>query len=532
MGPEWPQVCVNSPYLDQVLRENEEILKKYRAEGCWFDVLYTPPGGCFCPWCLEERKALGLSASPRDLRRHNKMVAVRAAEKLTALARRHWPDALVFYNGRTAIGMRDELEHFTHIEIESLPTGGWGYTHFEHRVRYARTLGKQVVGLNGRFHKAWGDFGGLKNQAALDFEVLTMAANGAKARVGDQVHPRGRLDAQTFERIGRAFTKVEALEPYLKGASAVADIGVVSALAMEGTANHLGEVDAGCTNMLLELHQQFDILDGESDFSRYKLIVLPDEIPMSAELAKRLDAHARGGGSVLATHRSAAGWSALGVRLEGPSKYAQQFLFATDARLGLEPDYAYFLYQPGLSVAATAGTEVLAVYGDPYFDRTRDTFMGHAQTAVRTKTDRPVVTLRERVAYIANPVFLSYGRDAYGAHKRVVGGLVRELLPAPAVEAPGLPSTARLTVMRQRGRTVVHLLHYPTTRRGSNLDIIEEPGVLKDVTLRIRCAAAPARVALAPSGRSVTHRYTNGYVNVKLPYVEGYTAVAVREVDR
>src|ERR1017187_7065386 len=63
-GVQWQQVCLNSPYLDQVVRENEEILTHYRADGCWFDIAWTPPDGCFCRWCRDERERLGLSAVP------------------------------------------------------------------------------------------------------------------------------------------------------------------------------------------------------------------------------------------------------------------------------------------------------------------------------------------------------------------------------------------------------------------------------------------------------------------------------------
>ena len=213
-GVQWQQVCLNSPYLDQVVRENEEILTRYRADGCWFDIAWTPPDGCFCEWCRKERETLGLSSDPLHIKRHNKMVARRMEQRLTGLAHRHWPEALVFYNSRTVLGIRDELENFTHIEIESLPTGGWGYSHLQQRVRHMRTLGKQLVGMNGRFHKSWGDFGGLKNQAALDDECLSFLANGTRCGVGDQLHPRGRLDAADMIRIGVTYAKVEALEPY------------------------------------------------------------------------------------------------------------------------------------------------------------------------------------------------------------------------------------------------------------------------------------------------------------------------------
>jgi hypothetical protein len=216
-GVEWQQVCLNSPYLDQVERENEEILTKYRANGAWFDIAWTPPDGCFCRWCAEERRRLGLADTPAEIRRHNKIVAMRMEARLTALVHRHWNEALVFYNSRTVLGIREELANYSHIEIESLPTGGWGYTHLQQRVRHMRTLGKPLVGMNGRFHKSWGDFGGLKNQAALDYECLSFLSNGTHCCVGDQLHPRGRLDAVTYDRIAATYARVEALEPYARG---------------------------------------------------------------------------------------------------------------------------------------------------------------------------------------------------------------------------------------------------------------------------------------------------------------------------
>src|SRR5207237_9017655 len=118
-----------------------------------------------------------------------------------------------------------------------------------------RTLGKDMVGMTGRFHKSWGDFGGLKNQAALDYECLNFLANGTKVCVGDQLHPRCRLDPVTYERIGKTYAKIEALEPWARGARAVADIGVISAAATnpDMTTQKLPVIDQGFTNMLMEL---------------------------------------------------------------------------------------------------------------------------------------------------------------------------------------------------------------------------------------------------------------------------------------
>jgi hypothetical protein len=68
-----------------------------------------------------------------------------------------------------------------------------------------RTLGIEALGMTGKFHTSWGDFHSLKNQAALDFECSLMLALNAKCSIGDQLHPSGRLDAATYELIGRTF---------------------------------------------------------------------------------------------------------------------------------------------------------------------------------------------------------------------------------------------------------------------------------------------------------------------------------------
>ncbi|MBL0158257.1 MAG: hypothetical protein IPP47_14305 [Bryobacterales bacterium] len=107
---------------------------------------------------------------------------------------------------------------------------------------------------------------------------------------------------------------------------------------------------------------------------------------------------------------------------------------------------------------------MLATYGHPYFDRAPDHFSSHKQTPLGLRTESPVITLRGKVAYIANPFFRSYALDGTGAYKLIVGDLIRRLVPQPAVVAPRLPSTAQVTALKQSAqrRIIVHLLHYPT----------------------------------------------------------------------
>ena len=61
-------------------------------------------------------------------------------------------------------GLRSEKAYMSHFEIESLPTGGWGYLHFPMLARYCLPLDKEVVSMTGRFHDSLGRFRRVEKQ--------------------------------------------------------------------------------------------------------------------------------------------------------------------------------------------------------------------------------------------------------------------------------------------------------------------------------------------------------------------------------
>src|SRR5690606_20445042 len=135
------------------------------------------------------------------------------------------PDASIFYiAGHIGPRHRAVADAYTHFEIESLPSGGWGYLHFPIAMRYARTLGIECLSHTGKFHTSWGDFHSFKNQAALEYECFRMLAMGAKCLVGDQLHPRGKIDPYVYDLIGAVYAQVEEKEPWCEGARPLVDI--------------------------------------------------------------------------------------------------------------------------------------------------------------------------------------------------------------------------------------------------------------------------------------------------------------------
>ncbi|MES4793389.1 MAG: hypothetical protein C4321_10815, partial [Chloroflexota bacterium] len=143
--------------------------------------------------------------------------------------------------------------------------------------------------MTGRFQKMWADFGGLKTVAQLDFECASMLANNSGCSIGDQLHPRGKLDAAVYRVIGDAYAKVEAAELWCRGAQPVAQV----ALLLAGEHNAAQD---GAAKMLLELHHQFDVINEEQEFTPYDVLVIPDAARPSPDLVEKLNAYLDGGG--------------------------------------------------------------------------------------------------------------------------------------------------------------------------------------------------------------------------------------------
>lgn len=271
----WRFLCMNSPYVDYVAEQTEEILRLYDVDGIFFDIVMQTYPGCVCNHCMKSMKQLGLDpTNDTDLYRHSQIVGRNFMSRMDRLVKSLKPDISIFYNSRLRLesnyelGMRKESDYFTHFEIESLPSGGWGYNHFPLFVRYYQTLGKDLLGMTGRFHKSWADFGGFKNRPALEYECFTMLSLGAKCSVGDQLHPRGRLDITVYNLIGSVYKKVAEREEWCRNAKPISDIGVLISSSFYN--DWRTDSDEGAMRILSESHYQFSFIDSLEDLNKYK----------------------------------------------------------------------------------------------------------------------------------------------------------------------------------------------------------------------------------------------------------------------
>jgi hypothetical protein len=547
----WRWLCMNTPYADYVAAQTEEVLQRYPVDGIFFDIVRQSGPGCVCAACRRRLREQGTSPSDdAALRAQSLEIARDFMHRMTALVHGRRPEASVFYNSRLRVsadpqaGSRHELPLYTHVEIESLPSGGWGYNHYPLFARYFQPLGKDLLGVTARFHRGWADFGGLKNRAALEFECFAMLATGAKCSIGDQLHPGGRLEPAAYARIGAVYGSVEAKEPWCAGAESVAEIGVLLAQGQPDVdATAARDTDEGAMRILLESGRTFHVLDLESELFDYALVLLPDCIRVRPPLAVKLREYLAQGGRLLLCGESgldAAGAAfalrELGLRSVGPSEWDVAYVrCAAEGPLAAAVEgIDHVMYERGWSVEAEPGTETLAAVVPPYFNRDHERFSSHAQTPPSVGPGsplpadaRPAATRRGAVIYLAYPLCRAYRRYGNRVYKSLIAGAIDVLLPERLVDAQ-LPSYGQVSLIRQPnagGRVIAHLLAYAPERRAHAVDVIEDVVPLHDVSLTVRPGFRPRRVYEAPSRTDLPFEWREGTAAVTLPQLAGHAMV-------
>src|SRR5690606_37115002 len=253
---------------------------------------------CVCQECLDSMAAHGLDPEkPEDRLKNDEWVNEVFRTEMSAALNTEFPGLRIFYNcGHVHKQGRKRFAPYSHLELESLPSGGWGYDHFPSSARYAATLGLDFLSHTGKFHTSWGEFGGFKHPHALEYEAAQMAALVSKCLVGDQLHPNGAINPDTYASIGPAYARVEKLEPFFEGARQVSEVAILSAEYFHPVGARNNDSDDGAAQMLLELKVPFDVIDPSADFSTNRLIILPDDIALDDDLAARFRRYHDAGG--------------------------------------------------------------------------------------------------------------------------------------------------------------------------------------------------------------------------------------------
>ena len=405
-------MCYNSDgFRAYLLGIVKELVARYDVDGFFFDGLRIQP--CYCEKCKAERRARGIAERKKQAWEFARQKMRSLCLEIKSLI----GDKKVFFCG---LPFTDGLSE--HYEVECLPSGAWGYDYFHQAAAYARSFDDNPVYMTGRFQADWGDFGGIKSQASFAYDLYDALSNGCSICFGDHLHPAENLIESLYERVGQVYAECEIYEKYALSSTYVAEIGIFN----DGDIFALNDARfIGVVRMLNELKYTYNLITEESDFSRYKLLILPDTHLLGGKAAKKLSAYIKGGGKVLST-----GISALNKRKTG---------FALSAYAGMEfcgldqENYPYFTftkgedtqtkwaeYRSGILMKNNGGEE-LATYFAPYNKRYYDGRHGYFYTPPKALTEYSSAILCENVAHISFFIFSAYAEHFLAEHRTLVG---------------------------------------------------------------------------------------------------------------
>ncbi len=502
-GGWWFLNFLHPDYQDYIEALVRELLKDYKVDGIFFDILFFDVGACWSEHSVKFREKHHLLGKDRVTQtRFESLAQVAFSQRFTKLIKGINKDATIFYNSPNPIfadssaGVRTRHELQTHWELESLPSGFWGYQHFPRLARAFGTWGKPWLGMTGRFQKMWGDFGGLKPQAALEYECFRSQALGGANSIGDQLPPRGTLDAGAYDLIGAVFTQCEAAEPFYAGSAPLPQIGIIAPGHPNLDPSTTDKVLEGAVQICEEAHYDTVVLDDANRLDGLDLLLLPDSVVLTPMLRKKIAAYLAKGGKLVLSGRS--GFNAQGkceipgVNLKSTGKVELYPTFWR-AHAAFSPALSRsdrVIYLPGETISAGRGSTVLAQRVLPYFKRTDLTFSSHFQTPPQAVADRhPAVVAGKNFVYFADPIFEEYRQSGNTAVRDGCHEALRRLI-GPAPFGAGLPKTV-LSVPRRRGRDLLlTLLHYISTRKALDIDMIEEASSFAGDSLRLPKKAA------------------------------------------
>jgi len=537
--PGYHVFCLNSPYLDYLLAQIKEVCENYDADGIFLDIVCVH--SCYCQNCIN-------SLIKEDKDPYDEVNILEFAEKTYANYTKRVrksidsvkPGLPVFHNGgHITRGRRDLAYMNTHLELESLPTGGWGYDHFPLSAAYARTLGIDFLGMTGKFHTTWGEFGGFKHPNAIRYEVALSAAYGARCSIGDQLHPSGEMDIATYKLIGAGYSELVEKEEWLLNSENIADIGVLSLEAVNNyyknslveQKNKAGNTDAGCVRILLECNYLFNVIDISEDFNNYKVIILPDNIFVDKMLKGKLDVFTTNGGKLLATGKSGLYKDKeefainIGIKYLGENEFNPDY-FKPNFNLPEFDNTSFVMYSKGQKIENISAKE-LGFRENPFFNRSTFDFCSHQHTPSSNKSAGVAMVRNNKTIYISWEVFEDYATSGSIILKEMVKYSLDELLENNKTLKTNLPAQGVVSLTKQKSKYINHLLYAVPVKRGSNIEVIEDIVPLYDVVVEVKVDKKIENVYLVPEMEYIDYVQEDNYVKYIVPKVENHQMVVL-----
>lgn len=521
--------------MKEHIKDLFQVLTPERIDGMFLDIVNVVD--CSCAHCVDGMLKQGYDPEVKEERvKYAVQMLKEFRLDITDFIKNLKEDVTVFYNGgHIGPAAVDAKDAYTHWELESLPSGDWGYTHFTNTVRYARTTGMDLLSHTGKFHTMWGDFHSFKNLEALQYECFRMLAYNSKCLIGDQLDPDGKISDPVYELVGNVYQEVEKKELWCIGAKAVTELAVLTDEWQVLKAQCGGSVSApvnGVCAMLDELGYQFDIVDDKSDWSSYPVLILPDVILFDGRLAEKAEAYVKDGGKILATGKSGLDkgktkfmLDCLGIKYVGEAPYNPDFIMPNEIVGKKLPKTEHVMYLKGEQVEPEAGA-VLADTYVPYFNRTWQHFCSHRHTPSSHEKGYPAVVRNGDCIYFMHPLFSIYQSKHPRWCREIFQAALKMLLPEALVRHNGPTSMAvALNEQEMEKRYVLHALHYIPMKNCDELYTIDDVIPVYHIEFSVKTEKTVKLVRLVPEEKEIPFEERDGRIVFEIEKLKGHVMV-------
>lgn len=471
----WNWLCLNNGYQNKIVEVIEDVRESVDAvDGFFFDIVTQPK--CCCHRCISGMLSQDLNPELlEDRALYAQIVEKKFKERIKEVIIEKNPEASIFFNG--VVWNEHGNQYFsgqTQLEIEALASGIWGYDYYDFVNEYLRRSPYPRTAMTARFHKSWADFGGYKNPAALEYEVIRGFVGSGHVSVGDQMHPLGMLDQKAYHLMGDTFEKAESYRNFNLD-NRMCDVAIV----IDNTSDtHLFSDSVKGAKKILEENQiMHTIIDVNESFSNYKLLLIPDNLNLNEIQVSHLSEYLDNGGTVIYSYMSlintdSFNWSPIQTRTVSP--FTQDYLLVDDAM--------NIMYQSGMNVVAKQLSQQKYEVFNPYFNRTYKSFSSHFQTPYSETTVFKGVVSNDRSIYFAHPIFSLYWNEGNTIYSDLVMIEIKNIMDS-RVEMSA-PRSVRLEVFENKDDFDIVLMNYIPVKRGS-IYTIDNGLAFNDVFLAI-----------------------------------------------
>ena len=499
----WTELCPNGEYLNYLEAITREICENFdTSDGIFYDIC-TRGKACVCESCKKGMRETGLNPEKfEDAKKYNILGRIKMMQRLTSVVHEYKKDAPVFYNGSAEMNTPQYHSLQTHYELEDLPTAWGGYDLMPLRAKYFEKYGKLFLGMTGKFHHAWGEFGGFKNKEALRYECADMLSVGASISVGDHLHPSGEIDESAYNIIGHAFDYVKKIEKFSENTKAYSDLAIWM--------SHSYSSDIGTSKLLQAMHLEYDVIGSGDDVSSYKCIILPDRVKFSDKDKLALTDFFKNGGSIVASYESI--FEELGITKIEPSSFDNDFI-----KCELEEITTPFLSYSSAYKVKHSAVALAEVY-EPYFNRTEGHFCGHKNTPYKTEAaSYPALVKNGNLIYFAHPVFEAYNKSGSYVLERYIINAIEKVYDK-AIATHELPSCARIRLRQDKDGKffALHLLYAPPVNRG-NVCLLPDFPKLHDVKIVLKTDKKISSAISEPDGEAIKFTQSGNKIALTVP---------------